>query len=235
MKNLQQAIIEEQLYIADRVNGIQTSFPDRVKKHGYESLEEYFKEKREYLFSQWKPEVHYIDIKLFAEEVEAAIQNKEYGIYIPTADSLYAYHGTDSIDYDLCRELGVHVVELHYAGGTIIGNSEDLGVEIVAPREIGLDSRHILNKFYEIISKYNDNTTIEGNDILVNGEKVLGSMSRDDNGVFVWAAQTSFGEHSDIIERVCHKKSSKKPGRIKSEKFTRNLLESEVLKWLQKR
>lgn len=232
---IQQAIMEEQLYIADKVNGVQTSFPDRMKKHGYENLEEYFEEKREYLFSQWKPEVYYVDVKTLTTELENAVQNKKYGIYISTADSLYAFHGTDEIDYKLCEELGVCVAELYYDGGTIIGNDEDFGVEIVAPREIGLDSKFILNQFYEIISEYNDNVTISGNDILINNEKVLGSMSRDINGVFVWAAQVSFGEHSDIIERVCRKKSSKKPSRIKGGKLTRNHLESEVLKWLQKR
>ena len=234
MKNLQRAMNEEKLYVADRMNNINTSLPDRLKPYGYEQLDEYFKEKREYLFKQWKPKVYYVDVRTQTTELENAVQNEQYGIYISTAESLYAFHGSDDIDYELCEQLGVCVAELYHIGGTIIGSAEDLGIEIVAPREIGLDSNYILSKFLSIISKYEDSAVIVGNDILVNGEKVLGSMRRDVGNAFVWAAQISFGEYTEIIEKVCQKKSQKKAGRIKHGTLKRDLLEKEVLKWLQK-
>lgn len=234
MKDLQSAINEEKLYIADRLNNVSTSLPDRLKQYGYESLTEYFNEKREYLFQQWQPEVYYVDVSTLTTELENAVQSGKYGIYISTADGMYAFHGSDEIDYELCKELGVCVAELYHKGGTIIGSSEDLGIEIVAPREFGLDSKFFLNKFYEIISRYEDNVVISGNDILVNGNKVLGSMRRDIGGTFVWAAQISFGNYDEVIEKVCNKKSKKKPGRLDTGKLKRDDLEKEVLKWLQK-
>lgn len=233
MKNLQQAMKEEKLYVADRMNNIDTSFPDRLKPYGYENLEEYFKEKREYLFKQWKPEVYYVDVRTLTTELENAVQNEQYGIYISTADSLYAFHGSDDIDYELCEQLGVCVAELYHQGGTIIGDKGDFGIEIVAPKEIGLNTNFILNKFFEIIDKYEDNAVISGNDILINNEKVLGSMCRSVGDVFVWAAQVSFEEHDEIIKQVCQKQSSKKAGRIKHEALTKEVFEKEVLKWLQ--
>ena len=160
---------------------------------------------------------------------------KKYGIYISTSDGLYAFHGSDVIDYDLCEKLNVHVAELFHQGGTIIGSNADLGIEIVAPIDLGLDSNYILNKFHEIISKYIDGATIDGNDILVNGEKVMGSMRRNVGNTFVWAAQVSFLDYSDIISQVCNKQSAKKPSHIDSTLLTRDMLEKEVLIWLQKR
>lgn len=232
MKNLQLAMAEEKAYVADRINRINTSLPDRLKQFGYDTLDEYFKDKYEYLFNEWAPEVYPIDVRTITTDLEAAVRNKRYGIYISTTDGLYAFHGSDEIDYALCDELGITVAELYYKGGTIIGGVEDLGIEIVAPVELGLHTYQILSKFHEIISKYEDSAEIAGNDILVNGKKVLGSMYRIVGNVFVWAAQVSFGEHDEIIEKICTKKSSKKPSRLTS--LDRNTLEREVLKWLQK-
>lgn len=48
MRNLQKAMIEEKAYVTDRMNNIDTSLLERLKQYGYKTLEEYFKEKKEY-------------------------------------------------------------------------------------------------------------------------------------------------------------------------------------------
>lgn len=234
MKDLAKAMIEEELYLKDKFNGKETSLQARLIQYGYTILKEYFDAKKEYLFNNWKPEVYFIPIEDFAEKVENAIQASEYGIYIPIANGIHAYHGTDEIDYLQCEQEGIQVIELNYNGGTIIGSEDDFSIEIVAPINIGLDFNCIINKFYEIISKYEDNVVIDGNDILINGNKVLGSMTRRINNTFVWAAQATFGDHIDAINKICKKKSAKAPGRIKSNYLTREKLQNEVISWLQK-
>lgn len=234
MKNLVGAIEEEKKYTQDRLNGINTSLVERLTIYGYDNLTEYFDDKREFLFNKWIPEIIYIDVKTLTTELEKAVREEKYGIYISTSDSLYAFHGTDVIDYKLCENLNICVAELYHQGGTIIGSNDDLGIEIVAPIELGLDNDYIINKFYEIISKYVDNVTIDGNDILIDGNKVMGSMRRNVGNVFVWAAQVSFNDYSDIISQICSKKSSKTPSYIDSNKLSKGQLEKEVLEWLQK-
>lgn len=234
MKDIINAIKEEKKYIIDRKNSHNTSLLSRLAPYGYSDLTEYFNDKREYLFNQWIPEVTYIDVKTLTTELEKAVREEKYGIYISISDGLYAFHGSDVIDYDLCKSLDVCVAELFHQGGTIIGSNADLGIEIVAPIDLGLDCSYILNKFHEIISKYIDNVIIDGNDILVNGEKVMGSMRRNVGNTFVWAAQVSFADYSDIISQVCNKQSIKKPSHIDSTLLTRDMLEEEVLAWLQK-
>lgn len=234
MKDLINAMEEEKRYVEDRKNNINTSLPERLIPYGYDNLTEYFDEKKEYLFNQWIPEVTYIDVATLTTELERAVREEKYGIYISVSDGLYAFHGSDVIDYKLCEELGVCVAELYHQGGTIIGSNADLGIEIVAPISLGLDGNFILNKFYEIISKYNENVTIDGNDILVDGKKIMGSMRRNVGKAFVWAAQISFADYSDIIAQVCSKKSVKTPSYIDNNKLSRDQLESEVLGWLLK-
>ena len=235
MKDLISAIEEEKRYVNDRLSGINTSLSARLSPYGYDDLTVYFNEKRDCMFDQWIPEVTYIDVSTLTTELEKAVREEKYGIYISVSDGLYAFHGNDEIDCELCKSLNVCVAELYHQGGTIIGSNADLGIEIVAPISIGLDSDFILNKFHEIISKYIDDVEIDGNDILVNGEKVMGSMRRNVGSVFVWAAQISFNDYSDIISKVCNKPAIKKPSYIDNEKLSRNQLETEVLAWLQKR
>ena len=234
MKDLKKAMQEEQLYLTDKFNGIDTALIDRLAPYGYDTLKEYFDDKKAYLFNQWKPEVYPIAIEDLTVGLEEAVQNERYGIYISVANGLYAFHGSDDIDYEECKRDGIHVAELYHIGGTIIGSEEDFGIEIVAPKYLGLEHQYIINKFYEIISRYEDDVVIDGNDILVNGEKVLGSMTRSVGSVFIWAAQVSFGDHTKAIEKVCKKSSKKRPGRLRNNILTKDKLEKEVLKWLQK-
>lgn len=234
MKNLTEAMKEEKRYVADRLNNINTSLIERLNQYGYDNLTDYFKDKKELLFNEWKPEVYYIDTKNITVELEKAIRNQQYGVYFPIVNELYAFHGSDYINYELAEKLGVYVVELYYKGGTIIGGSGDLGIEIVAPASIELDTDIILKKFYEIISKYVDNVEISGNDILVNGKKVLGSMSRRVGNAFIWAAQVSFEDHSELINQLCSKNSIKEPSYIDDDVLNKDLFMKEVLSWLQK-
>ena len=234
MKDLIGAMQEEKRYISDRMSGIDTSFLNRLSEYGYNDLNSYFADKRLYLFNEWKPEVFPIDVKNITVDLENAILNKKYGIYISQTDGLYAFHGSDLIDYNLCEKLNISVAELRHNGGTIIGGKNDLGIEIVAPADLSIESSFIMDNIHRIISQYVDGAIIDGNDILVNGEKVMGSMQRLVGNVFVWAAQISFEDHTEIISQICNKQSVKKPSFIDNSLLTRDKLESEVIKWLLK-
>ena len=232
MKDLIGAIAEEKLYVADRMKQINTSLIDRLKPFGYETIEEYFDEKTDYFLSNWKPKVFRVDVDILAETLDDAIINGKYGIYTPVAKGRYAFHGNDEIDRELCQKLGVKIIDLKYIGGTIIGSEDDFSFEIIAPVEFGLTHSCVIKKVAEIIGKKVDNVVIDGNDILIDGKKVMGSMTRQVGNSFVWAAQISFGEYDSYIEKICKKISNKIAGYIRKEKLSRDTLESEVLEWL---
>lgn len=233
-KDLENAMAEEKRYVADRMQGMDTILRERLVQYGYDTLDDYFKDKKKHLWDKWKPEVFYISVGTFSQDVEAAINNEAYGIYIPVADGLYAYHGTDEIDRELCKSMGVRVIDLNYQGGTIVGSTEDFSIEILYPSTMMLTGNDIIGKIAEIVGRSMDGVTVNGNDLLVNGEKVMGSMERHVGNVRVWAAQISFGDYDEAIEKICNKKSMKKPGQIDRNKLTKDKLEKEVLKWLRK-
>lgn len=232
MNNLIEAMAEEKRYVANRMNDINTSLSERLMQYGYLTLDEYFQDKKEYLFSQWQPEVYRIDENYLATQMENAIINGQYGIYIMTTENTYAFHGNDTIDYDLCKELSVETVELGYNGGTIIGDKEDLGILLVMPIEFNMTPTLINNKILSIIQEYIDNAELVGNDILINNKKVMGSMSRIVGNSFVWAAQISFANHNELIAKICNKPAIKEPSYIDNIKLSKNELERRILEWL---
>lgn len=184
-------------------------------------------------FEDWKPEVYRVPIEKYAEVTENAMITNKYGIYILDADSLYVHHGNSPLDYELCEELGIKVNELKYAGGNIIGSGKDLTVHIIFPKTMGMTHEIIIEKIAKIIGKYVPNTTYDGNDILVDGEKVSGSAIRQICGSWVWMAQISFGEYSEYIKKLCQKPAIKKPAYINNTLLTRDVLKDELVTWLQ--
>ena len=209
-----------------------STFIKVLQELGFNSFNEYLDMKKDFLFKTWNPEVHRIDIEHFAEEVEYAIENKQYGIYIPVDSGIHVYHGGDDIDYKLCEELNVKVIELKYNGGNIIGSSEDLSIEIIFPEYMNMSKSFLLKGLSDIISKYIPNVTVDNNDILVDGKKICGCMTRMGVDTFVWAAQISFKDYSELINKICTKASTKTPSYINSELLNKNLLEKEFLDWL---
>ena len=232
MKDLQKAMLAEKKYINQRINNINANFNEQLLKCGYQSIDEYFEDKRKYMFSQWNPEVNYIDEDFLDTQMEANIQNGVDGIYIIVPKSkYYAFHGDDKINYEQCYELNVRPIEMHYKGGTIIGSKEDLGILLVIHRDMMMTNHIIMQRIIDIIKKDCPDAMVDGNDILINGEKVMGSMTRYVGNYFIWAAQFSFASHNELIEKICEKEQKKRPARFKF--LTKQTIEKELIEWLK--
>lgn len=230
---IEQAVEQEKKY--DLYNHDEyLKFVKALRNIGFASFSEYETSKRVYLRQTWVPEVYRVDISEYAAVTEDAIVNGKYGIYISQGEGVHAYHGNQPIDYELCESLGVRVVELGYEGGTILGSAVDLSIIFVAPVDLGYSHLMIIGKYLEVISKYVPGTTVDGNDILVNGNKVCGSMTRTVGNSYVWAAQVSFADYIEYISQICSKQSGKQPSYIDSKLLTRDTLETEILSWLRK-
>ena len=230
LKYVQQ--IEEKLDLAKESD--YERFLTELRRMGFADIVDYEIAKKKLFIATWVPEVYRVDISEYAAVTEDAIINGKYGIYISQGEGVHAYHGNQPIDYELCESLGVRVVELGYEGGTILGSAADLSIIIVAPVDIGYKHEMIISKYLEIISKYVPGTTVDGNDVLVNGDKVCGSMNRTVGNSYVWAAQVSFADYSEYISQICSKQSGKQPSYIDSKLLTRDTLEAEILSWLRK-
>lgn len=236
IKDLQGAMREEQRYIDDRMSGIDTNLTERLKKYGYSDLSEYFTDKKSNLFAEWKPSVHYIDEDYLDSQMEQDIIDCNDGIYIIVPKSKrYAFHGSDEINREECESIGIRVIEMGYRGGTIVGSADDLGILLVIPFRLMITPQWVMENVLTIVREYIPEAEIIGNDIVVDGQKVMGSMVRQIGKSIVWAAQFTFGEHDKFIRIVCKKETKKEPGRIDSGRLTRNALEGRLVKWLRNR
>ena len=86
-------------------------------------------------------------------------------------------------------------------------------------------------KIKNILKKYSSaDFSVAGNDILMNGNKILGSAVYRQNGMFVLINYLSFSDKADLIKEVCLKHSTKQPGHI--DFMTTEQLRLEVEEWL---
>lgn len=185
-------------------------------------------------FKIYKPEVYKYPVNQLSEKLKEAVLYEKFGIYMPEdRDGLHAWHGNEEIDYELCKKLNVEVVDIGYSGGTIISSTKDLSMMIVFPKSLELTNEILINKFVEIMSKYIDNVTVDGNDILVNGEKVCGTSLTYLLNSVAWTASISFDDYSDYISKICKKPPIKKPSYVDSNLLSKDKLEAEILEWLQ--
>ena len=60
------------------------------------------------------------------------------------------------------------------------------------------------------ISKYMKNVTVNGNDILVDGNKICGSILYHKNHMKCFACHFSFKDNSELIDKICNVSGSVK-------------------------
>ena len=227
---IEKAITAEQEYLQKRLSGEDVTLD--LSEYGYESLDTYFADKKEYQLKHCGVEIHETTMNDIENRVETAVIGKTPSIWIPTANSVFVWHGSEPIDTELCNKLGVRIYDMNYVGGTIVSGAEDLSFAIIVPEAIDIGTSYVLERLREAMSKYLDDVVVEGNDILVGGVKVLGSMNRRVNGVYVFACQISYADRTELIDKLCSKQSDKTPGYIDSAKLPKQTLKNEVLGWL---
>lgn len=234
MKDIKNAIEEEQCYLQDRLDNKKTSLINRLIPYGYNSLDEYFDDKRDYQLKN-------VNYKIYSDDAEGmivlgkeAFEKQIPYIFIPTLQKTSIWLGVGSdIDRQLCSDLGLDIFEVGANGGTIVTSPDDFSFEVLFPDFIDVDDRYFLNKFYNFYKKYFDDVVIDGNDILINGVKIQGSGSIQTNEMFMFMCQVSFVDNVETINKICTKNSGKQAGCIDTSVLTKEMIYEEVLSWLQ--
>lgn len=231
MNDIEKAMQAEQSYLRDKLSGKNVSL--NLSEYGYKDLETYFSDKRDYQLKNCGIEVHETNMDDIESRVENAIMSKTPSIWIPTADEIFVWHGNDALDRDLCAEMGAQVYDMNYIGGTIVSGADDLSFALIVPENIDISTSYMLLKIKSIMDEYFTDVVIDGNDILINGKKVLGSMQRRVNGMYVFACQISYADRSEYIKRLCSKSSIKTPGFIDRNILAKRALQDGVIACLQ--
>ena len=138
-----------------------------------------------------------------------------------------AWGGSKEADGDFAAA-GVTVYNLGYNGGYIITGANDLSYVIVTP-DMGASDSYYLRRIKSKLDQYCENVTINHNDILIDGKKVIGSASYKVNGMNAFMFAASFTDYTDLIYQLCPPKTGKAPGYIAG--CTAKQLREEILEW----
>ncbi len=234
MKDIIGAIEKEREYLSFRMKGEEPfHLVDAVREFGFGSLEEYFNAKRDYEFSQIEFEVIETTPEGAIADVLSCIENKKTAVLFAVTDKTLVWNGDGSeFNESYCEECDIPIYPLYTGGGTIVSTPGDLNIGICYPDNKEFNARYILSKFTEIFKKHTDKAVeINGNDVLVDGRKVLGSSVYKQNGMFMFITPVSLSEKEELISEICLKHSTKQPSHI--DFMDAATLRGEVEKWLK--
>lgn len=232
MTDIVKAIAKEQEYLSYRTKGEEPfHLVDAVKEFGFETLEQYFAEKRDYEFSNLALEVIETTPMEIIPEVYKTMGEKKSAVLFADTEHTHVWSGNGSqFNESYCSECGISIYPLRAGGGTIVSAKGDFSLVICLPDDVGVDTAYFLDKLSGIFGKYTDSVTVAGNDILLNGQKICGSAIYRNNDMKCFEAHFSFNDNSELIESICHKQSGKTPGYI--DFMTREELRKEIAEWL---
>lgn len=228
------AIEFEKHYLECRMKG---EYPfhlvDKVRECGFATLDQYFTAKQKYEFDQLKFE--YIE-KAPSECIDyffRMMEEKQTGVvFIDSTETFVFSGGSKPYDEAYVTEHSIPVYPLYTTGGAIVSTPGDFSIGICMPETVCSDVRFILDGLQAIFSKHINNVTVDGNDILIDGKKICGSVGYHQNGMFCYASHFSFNDNSELIEKICGVSGSVKPV-SKIEGLTADTFKEEVRTWVQ--
>ena len=237
MKDLIKAMEEEKKYLSDKFNKIDTNLADRLSTYGYSNLKDYFVDKQEYKFSQIKFNFVEEPMPKGVSEIFNMINTNESGILFVDWEDTYVVCGNQGIEefnQQYCEEHNITFFPLYTNGGTIVGSIGDFSLGICCPKDIVENANYILNNIRAILQKHTSaSVSVDGNDILVNGNKICGSASYTKDNMLMVIMHFSFNDWTDLISNICLTTKKSKPVSY-VDFMTREQFKEEVLKWLRK-
>lgn len=205
MRDIEKAIEKEREYISHRMKNEEPfHFVDAVKECGFESIEQYFTEKKNYEFSRLNFAFATVQPSEAVAEIFRMMTEKETKVLFVPSTETFVYSGDGkAFDEEYCKENNIPIYPLNTGGGTIVSTNGDFGLIICYPESVGADVQFILDKVKSILGGYIANVEVNGNDILLNGKKICGAVMYRQNGMNCFGAHFSFNDNSVLIEKIC--------------------------------
>ena len=233
MADICKAMEREKEYISNIINNIDTpALIDLLKDCGFDSLNTYFAEKKEYQLLNCGIKIKEINTGDGIETIMDLINNKTPTLLFNENNETFVYHLTDEMNDEYCINNGIPVYDIYTNGGTIVVKNGDLSIAIIIPDDIEINSEYILNGIKNILLKYFENVEVSNNDIMINNKKCIGSAHISKNGMIAFVASCSFSDKTELIRNICTTPSSKMAGYIDSSSLSRDKLKEELSLWL---
>jgi len=125
----------------------------------------------------------------------------------------WVFHGDKEFNQSYCEQHNLQILELDYDGGTMISTKDDLGLAVVfnSKHDLLHTLQTILLNILQAHNTDNHDITIEKNDILINGYKIIGGAIKKIGAYTVYFFQCSFTLKPELIDNICLKEQLKEP------------------------
>lgn len=205
MANISNAIKKEQEYISYRMKGEEPHhLIDAIKECGFDSLADYFAAKRDYQFARLEFDFAEVPPSEAIAEIFRMMEAQETKVlFVPSTETFVFTGEGKEFDREYCIENGIAIYPLYTRGGTIVSTPGDFSLVICMPDSVCSDVKYILDSLKAIFDKFMLSVEVKGNDILLDGGKICGSVGYHQNGMFCFAAHFSFKDNSELIEKIC--------------------------------
>ena len=236
-KNIALAIQKEGEYIYDKIhnNDINLNIYDYLEGTGYSDLYEFRNDAKDYWVKSQNYEI--VEEPEINADVPVPYLNSKTPAFLYTINCAYNYAFIPSSydNYDLIREYGYTPVKLGYdnSNGPILSSDGDLRIYLILPKHdyIDITYGYFLSKFKTYFDGYFDNVVSSNNDILIDGNKVLGGSLFEYNDMLIIVFQINFVDKREDILNICGI-SPKTPGYVDSSIVTAEQTKNEFLTWL---
>ena len=236
-KNIALAIQKEEQYIYDKTHtdNVFLNIYDYLAEAGYTDLGEYRKDAKDY----WVKSQNYVVVEEPVINADVPVPYLTNGtpafLYTINCAYNYAFIPMSYTNYDLLEDFGYTPVKLGYenSNGPILSANGDLRIYLMLKKNeyIEITYHYFLIKLKEYLDGYFDDVAISNNDILINGEKVLGGAMIELNGMLIVVFQINFVNKREDIINICGI-TPKIPGCIDSSVVTAEQIKNEFLSWL---
>ncbi len=242
-QNLQRAMTMEANYRKLQDNAVakdKFGYHNKLKAFGFEDTVSYEWAKDKYYLKNSNIPFENIDItELKQKRKEAVEQNREV-LHIITGSGVFVYGGftkdedgekIEHYNRDFCEKENLFIFE--YQGtSSIVATEYDLAISLISKRYSLYP--YLLEKLKETFNKLGLECSVVGNDILVDGKKIVGSASWMEGKMMLYNFQISFLIDQEKIDKVCKKEVKKIPvGISEVSNISRDNLLEEIKRWLQ--
>lgn len=236
-KNIALAIQKEEQYIYDKTHtdNVFLNIHDYLAEAGYTDLDEYRKDVKDYWVKSQNYEI--VEEPVINADVPVPYLTNGTPAFLYTINCVYnyAFIPMSYTNYELLEQYGYTPVKLGYenSNGPILSANGDLRIYLILKKNehIEITYHYFLIKLKEYLDGYFDDVAISNNDILINGEKVLGGAMIEHNGLLIVVFQINFVNKREDIINICGI-TPKIPGCVDSSVVTAEQIKNEFLSWL---
>lgn len=154
------------------------------------------------------------------ENVENAVLEmltyKKTGAIYGIAESNWIIAGVnEQLNESAVKQTGIPVLHLNHEGGCIVVSPGDIDIGLFTERDLGNKIKdNLIQNLAILLQKKGYTSTIEKNDLMVEGKKVMGFGSRMFSNILYTAIHISINTDIELIKNICTKPMEKIPGKL---------------------